>query len=148
MRKKIDYKLEYRENGEQKVKMLTVDFVSNWIIKKFSDLILLGGEAEQAYIRISDIHTELAGEELTDEKIDLLKQEIEQCNNKILEFNENGYFEKRYEILKRLLIDNGYNDEKLLSFEFWDQCVDPVNIMEFMYEAVYKDVQKKKIFRQ
>lgn len=145
MRKKIDYKLEYRESGEVKYFDLAIDFVSNRVIKEFSDLVLMGGEAEKAYNRISDIYTILAAEKLTKEEIDLLKVEIKACDNKILEFNENGYFEKRFNVLKRLLVDNGYKDEMILSFDFWDEKVDPINIIEFLYAAVYKDIEKKKI---
>lgn len=145
MRKKISYLLEYREDGEHKEIDIEIDFISNRVIKDYSDLILLAGEVEKAHNRISDIYTILASEKLTDKEIEDYKKEEENCLATILKFNDNGYFEKRFEILKRILIDNGYkNDKKLMSFDFWDESVDPFNLLEFMSKSVYKDIDNKK----
>lgn len=150
MRKKINYTIEYREEGEQKEVELEIDFISNRVMKDFSDLILLGNEAEEAYGRISDINTTMAGEELADEEKEELKKESARCVEKIMEFNDNGYFEKRFEILKRILVDNGYkNDDKMMSLDFWENCVEPRDQLKFMTLAIYKDVdQKKKLYRK
>lgn len=145
MRKEVKYLLKYREEGEEREVEISIDFVSNRILKKFSDLVLLGAKATKANDRISDIHTELAGEERTEDQQQKLKEEIEKCSQDILEFNNNGYFEKRIDILERILVDNGYkNDKKLMSPDFWEDCVDPSDVMEFLFFSVYKDVDLKK----
>jgi len=150
MRTKRNYTIEYREEGEHKEVEIEIDFISNRVMKDFSDLIVMGNVAEAAYNRISDINSILAGEKLTEEQKEQYKQESVRCVDKVMEFNDNGYFVKRFEILKRILIDNGYkNDEKLMSLDFWENCVDPKDQLKFMTLAIYKDVdQKKKLFQQ
>jgi len=145
MRNKIKYNLVYREEGDEKEKELEIDFISNRVLKDFSALIVLATEAGDAFNRSSDITTIIAGEDLTDEKILEYREEEEKCMDKILEFNSNGYFEKRFKILERVLIDNGYKeDEKLMNIDFWENCVDPSHLLEFMSSAIYKDISNKK----
>jgi hypothetical protein len=145
MRKPIDYTVEYREEGVQDEIEVRIDFISNRVMKDFSDLMVLANEAETAHSRISDIATIISGEDLTEEKKAELREESNNCIDKIMEFNDNGYFTKRFEILKRILVDNGYKEnERLMSLDFWEECVDPAELLKFMYLAIYKDVDKKK----
>jgi len=145
MRKKIEYVLEYREEGEQKETTINIDFVSNRVLRDFSNLLVLSEKAQSAYDRISDINTIIAGEEITEDEIKKYREESENCLKQIMEFNENGYFEKRSEILSRLLVDNGYkNDRMLMNNDFWEECVEPSDLMGFMTKAVYKDTDQKK----
>lgn len=145
MRKKINYTIEYREEGEDKEIVIAIDFISNRVLKDFSNLVVLADEAQKAHNRISDISTIIAGEDLPDDKREKLKTESKECIDKIMEFNDNGYFEKRFEILQRILIDNGYKeDNKIMSFDFWEDCVEPSEYLKFMTLAIYKDVENKK----
>jgi len=145
MRKKVDYKLEYREEGESKEITISIDFVSNRVLKLFSELVVLGSKVDTARDRMSDIYSIKAGEKLSDEEKGKLDNELEDLKKQILEFNDNGYFEQREEILRRLLIDNGYkNNELLMSPEFWDECIEPGDLLIFMFQVIYKDVDMKK----
>ena len=145
MRKKVDLNLEYREEGEVKNIKISIDFISNRVVKEFSNLIAEAAQVAKNHSRISDIDSILAGEKLTKKEIKDLKQEIKDLNNSILDFNNNGYFDRRSVVLNRILIDNGYkNNEMLMSDDFWEENVDPNDLMNFMYDAVYKDIDSKK----
>lgn len=150
MRKKITHILTFRDEGDEKTIEIDIDFVSNRVLKDYSELIVMAEKAEQAHNRISDISTIVAGEELTAEKKESLQVESADCVKTIMKFNDNGYFQKRFEILKRLLVDNGHKEnEKLMNFDFWENCVEPAEQLKFMMLAIYKDVdEKKKVFKQ
>jgi hypothetical protein len=145
MRKEIVYKVPYRLEGEDKEVEIKIDFISNRTMKDFSTLFTLAGKAEKAWNRISDINTLIMAEDDTPEVNQKFEIEIEECYSIINEFNDNGYFTQRAALLERILIDNGYKDDELLmSQDFWDECVDPSDLLNFMTKAVYKDVDKKK----
>ena len=148
MRKKIHYTVEYRDQGEDKEIEISIDFISNRVMKEYSDVVLIADEAQRAFNRMSDISTILAGEELTEEKKQELKEEDIKCTEKILEFNENNYFKKRFDVLEKILIDNGHKDnEMLMDVNFWNDCVEPSELLKFMTNAVYKDIDPKKKVR-
>ena len=145
MRKKVDLNLEYREEGEVKNIKISIDFISNRVVKEFSQLITEATTVSRAHSRIQDIQEIISKEKLTRQEMKDLKSEIKNLNNSILEFNNNDYFSRRKLLLDRILIDNGYkNNEMLMSDDFWEENVDPNDLMNFMYDAVYKDIDSKK----
>ncbi len=154
MRKKIEHELNYRIEGVDGSKNIEIDFVSNRIMKDYSEIVAKASDAERAGDRMSDLNSLIASEETRQEegyqvKVEQYKAELKNCVDKIQAFSDNGFFEKRFEVLKRLLIDNGYKeDELMMSMDFWNDSVDPYDLIYFLTIAIYKDVDKKKVIRQ
>ena len=150
MRKEIKHTICYRDAGEDKSIVLTIDFISNRVMKDYSKLTTIAEQAKNANDRMSDLNTLITQVELKQEKDFEIKrdeyiEELDDCIKVIMEFENNGYFEKRFDLLKRILIDNKQGgNELLLSPEFWDENVDPTELINFLSVAVYKDVDIKK----
>jgi hypothetical protein len=150
MRKKITYELPYRIDGEEKLYKIDVDFISNRVVKDFSAIMAKAGEVDDAFNNLSDLNTLMAAAESNrekgyKEKIQEYQAKISENINIIMEYQENGFLEERQDLLFRILIDNGHkNDVTLMSEDFWEDHVDPIDLIKFMTKAVYKDVDDKK----
>lgn len=149
MGKVLNFELEYREKGEKKILNLTIDFVSNWCIREFGEIFAGVATVKNSWDAISDLNAELAEakalkEDGYKEKVSFIKERIKSETDAILTFSNNGFLERRFALVKQILIDNGVTDEKVLSPEFWDRNVDPAVMIEFLTACVYKDMDKKK----
>jgi len=150
MRKEIKHKLQYREEGEQKEIGIKIDFISNRNLKTFTDSNLKASNAAAAWNRMS-ILVELLAIEKADkadgykDAIKKYESEWKDLNESLLEFNKNNFFGDRIELVKKILVDNGYKENKLLmNDDFWDINVDPSDFADFLQSAVYKDIDNKK----
>ena len=76
MRKKVDLSLEYREEGEIKNIKISIDFISNRVVKEFSKLIAEATTVSRAHSRIIDIQNIISKEKLTRQEMKDLKAEI------------------------------------------------------------------------
>jgi hypothetical protein len=142
--------IEYREKGEKKETIFNIDFVSNWCIREYSDIMALSASVKMKWDRISDLRTEMMAISIEKpegfrEKSKEKKAELETLNKDIISFSENDFLKRRYELIETLLRDNGITDEKFFSFDFWDRCVEPSQVIKFITDCVYKDMGKKKI---
>jgi hypothetical protein len=142
MRKKIEYNLEYREDGEKKFFLFVIDFVCNWCIKEFNAVMAMAFDIQNKWDRISNINSIIASENGNKKK---LKEEEQECLDYIIKYKDMDIVERRFAILKQILIDNGYKQEQFLNFDFWDRCVDPSTIIEFLGACIWKDIDKKKL---
>lgn len=153
MRKVLEFKLEYREEGEEKSIAIKIDFVSYRILNDFGENEALATRANYANNQMAMLEEEIAIAKAEEE--DEIAAELQEAYNEhfnfIMSFNDNGFFDTRFGILKKLLIDNGYKDhEKLMSRDFWENSVDPFTMAEFMRTSIYKDTgdNKKKVVRK
>ena len=149
MIKSVDFNLEYREKGEKKNKIITIDFISNGVIKRYDKLMGEVNEVSQKNDERQELLIEIVNlridkpegwKDLQKEK----KKKVEEIENFIKSFNENGHFERRFEIIKTVLEDNGIKDEKLLTFDFWENCVDANTMIEFISASIWKDLADNK----
>jgi hypothetical protein len=150
MSKEIIYKLKYRDGGERKFIDIKIDFVSNYVIREYNNLISSTTDVKIKWDKVMDITNEI--EKLrTDKpegykvKVESLRKDVVSISDEIMKHQPEGLLDKRFDIIKVILDDNGIKDESLLSFEFWDRKVEPQDIMEFLTFAVYKDIDKKKL---
>ena len=150
MTKEIKYDLEYREKGERKKLPLSIDFVSNWCIREFNKLMQIIFDIQSKWDDISDLNTEIAA--LKTEKPDGWKdqvaaksKQVTEMSQAILAFDSEEIVHKRFDLLKQLLEDNGYKQEFLYDFNFWDKQVDPDMIIKFLTACTWKDIDKKKV---
>lgn len=144
MKEIVKYDLEYRVDGEKQFKYLEIDFVPDGRRKEFNKQLSIADEVRRKWDRISDIQTLLVNEK-DKEKIRELKDEEKACSDYILSFNDMDIIRMRFDILRKVLVKNGYADDKdLMSFEWWDDNVDPYDINELLRLCVFKDINKKK----
>jgi len=152
MIKSVDFNLEYREKGERKNKMLTIDFISNGVIKRYDKLMgeineisQKSDERQELLIDIVNLRMEKpeGWKDLQKDK----KNKVDEIETLIKSFHNNGHFERRFEIIKTILEDNGIKDDKFLTFDFWENSVDASSMIEFINMSIWKDLQsdKKKV---
>lgn len=144
MKEVIKYDLEYRVDGDKHFKHLEIDFVPDGRRKEFNKQLSIADDVRSKWDRISDIQTLLVGEK-DKEKIRKLKDEEKACCDYIMSFSDMDVIKMRFDIIKKVLVKNGYaNDKDLMSFEWWDNNVDPYDINELLRLCVFKDIDKKK----
>jgi hypothetical protein len=77
--------------------------------------------------------------------IKVFKEEINKLEDLIRASKSNNLIERRFELLKDILEDNGYSeDADLMSWKFWNNSVNPHDINELLELAIWKDIDKKK----
>ena len=154
MRKEIIHTLPYREDGERKEKRIKISFISYRMLREYSENQLIALRANAAHNRMVLIEEEMAiaSREKLDGYKDVIKKfniEHKECLDVILEFNDNNFFSDRFELIKRILTDNGYkNDLILMDDDFWDSKVDPYDFADFLDKAINKDSNDKKKITQ
>lgn len=152
MIKTVEYNLEYREKGEKKYKTFTIDFISNGVIKRYDKLINEINEFSKQNDERQNLLLEIVGlrsdkPEMYKELIKAKKERVDEIEKFMQGYTSNGHFERRFEILKTILQDNGVTEEKFMTFDFWENCVDANSMIELMTNAIWKDLQsdKKKV---
>ena len=78
------------------------------------------------------------------EQIDELKRQYDSDQEIILKSSDLDIEKKRFEIISILLKKNGYKQDYLHDFHFWEWSVEPGTILDFMSEVAFKDVDLKK----
>jgi hypothetical protein len=77
--------------------------------------------------------------------IKVFKEEINKLEDLIRASKSSNLIERRFELLKDILEDNGYSeDADLMSWKFWNNSVNPHDINELLELAIWKDIDKKK----
>ena len=149
MAKEIEYTFHYRDGKERGELNVKVDFIPNKRISEFNELMMLVGDITTKWERIGDLQSINAA--LETEKNDNWKkerdknrEEIKKLSADITSYKSSDILKMRYELIKKILLNNGIADEKYLTFEFWDECIDPAEIMEFLVKAINKDIETKK----
>ena len=94
--------------------------------------------------RISDIESEISSLKDKD-RLKELEEERQICTDYIIDYGKTDLIEQRFKIIKRVLQDNGYNDDYIMNFEWWDTKVDPSDILTFINRCIFKDIDKKKL---
>lgn len=150
MPKVLDYIIEIRDRGEKIPVAVKIDFVSNWCVREYNDIFTDASKVRMLWAAISDATTEIAGLKIEKpegykDKITTLKEKSKSATDEILKVGNSDFIKRRFELLTKLLTDNGVTEERLLNFKTWDEQIDPAQAMAFLSEAIYKDIDKKKI---
>jgi len=149
MSKEIEYTLKYREKGEKKTIDLKIDFSSNYCIRKLNEIMQVTEKVRLSWSRMQGLAAKksaLKTEQPTGYK-ELIKatdKEIRELTEETLALNGVEILKERFELTKQLLEDNGYREEFLFDYDFWDRQVDPLDNIEFLALAIYKDLDEKK----
>jgi len=150
MRKVIDYVLNYREGGNQCALSIKIDFVSNWVMKEYNEIISEVHKTQRLWDEIVFLMADRKSVSINraegyQSRIDEIDAEILSKSGSIEKISESNIFTRRFELLKTILTDNAVKDEKLFDFNFWDRCVDPSDMNDFLTQCVFKDIDKKKL---
>lgn len=147
--KEIIYRLPYRKDGEKLTREIKIDFVPNQRYKDFNAIQSAIIEITKRWNEYKTIEEEvglLVTNKPKDFKkdLDVFKERLKQIEVEIKQFEDIPA--KRFKLLKKILIDNGYKeDTELMDESFWDECVEPESINELIDAAINKDLNKKKI---
>jgi hypothetical protein len=141
----------YFEKGVLKEKEFEIKFISNSVNRDYQKLVADVYKVGEQWRIIKNLNTEMLeldfeNKDELKKNTDRIKDDLKKAEDILLKYNDNMFFEKRVELIKRILIGNGYNDDLFTSIEFWDDMVEPNDLISFLSRVVHKDAEllKKK----
>lgn len=141
-RVELTYILPYREKGKELKKEIRISFVSNGARRDYYEL---DAEIKRTGILWRDYQAkvaEYAAAKSTNQPTDEIDSELEKIVEQIQSIGTPDFFGRRYGLIKRMLVDNGVKEsDKIASREFWEDCVDVEELLEFLRTAINKDIE-------
>ena len=147
MSKPINYKLPYEKDGKIKDFNFNIKFVPHGFVKKYNELIMESYQVKIAWDEISDLTSKIASLKVNkadNEEIKNIENKIEDYQKIIIDAGDAEIDKRRFELVSILLKKNGYNQEFLHDFDFWDWNVEPGSMLDFMSVVAFGDNDNKK----
>ena len=141
--KEIIYPLRYREKGIKKLKSIKIDFVSNWVNRKIDDMFQEVRDVTEKTKQIQILNSEIIILKSDDPTRADKEAEVKRLIESLSGIAIDKYIHNQYELIQTILTDNEIKDADLLNNDFWDRCVEPVSINDFLLKMRYKDLEKK-----
>lgn len=145
-RVELTYILPYREKGKELKKEIRISFVSNGARR---DYFALDAEIKRVGLLWREYQAKVAehaAAKATDNPTDEIDAELNDIIEQIQNIGTPDFFGRRYELIKRMLIDNGVKEsDKIVSREFWEDCVDVEELLEFLRTAINKDIESENV---
>jgi len=141
--KEIIYPLRYREKGIKKLKSIMIDFVSNWVNRKIDDMFQEVRDVTDKTKQIQILNSEIMDLKSDDPARADKEAEVKRLIESLSGIAIDKYIQNQYELIQTILTDNEIKDADLLNNDFWDRCVEPVSINDFLLRMRYKDLEKK-----
>ena len=147
--KEIIYKLPYEKDGEIKTIDLKINFVPHGFIKMYNEILADSFKVKNAWDKISDITTKISALSIErtegyKKEIDILDKQKTELFDEIAAAAQMDIERRRFDAITILLKKNGYNQEFLHDFKFWEWQVEPIEIINFMSTCAFKDIDYKK----
>ena len=147
--KEIIYKLPYEKDGEIKTIDLKINFVPHGFIKMYNEILADSFKVKNAWDKISDLTTKISALSIERPKdykkeIDILDKQKTELFDEIAAAAQMDIERRRFDAITILLKKNGYNQEFLHEFKFWEWQVEPSVIIDFMSNCAFKDIDNKK----
>ena len=147
----LHYELNYRVKGEKLKRIINIDFVPNIRHKEarhIQELIyqiqVKWNNIKMLEQEINDIKADKEGKKYRD-ALDAYAVEIKSLESEIKQIGADGIVERRVNLVLDILRDNGIKEnDEILKYDFWDSCVEPKDINDFIDAAINKDISKKK----
>ena len=147
----LHYELNYRVKGDKLKRTIDIDFVPNIRHKEarqIQDLVyqiqVKWNNIKMLELEINDIKADKEGKKYKD-AIDAYAVEIKSLEAEIKQIGADGIVERRVNLVLDILRDNGIKEnDEILKYNFWDSCVEPKDINDFIDAAINKDISKKK----
>jgi hypothetical protein len=141
-----NFKITYYEKGKEKQKEFVIKFASNRVRNDFNELMNDSNKVKNSWDEAQEILTDNAVLKLEKpegwkKKTEENKEKYEEIVKSINAFGDNDFFKRRFKIIKKLLIQNGHEDqEDFMSFDFWNEKVDPDELVRQLSKVIYKDI--------
>lgn len=143
MRKSVDISIEYRKDGVDDEKIITIDFIPNSVLRLYYQVNEVINEVTKDSLLISELEISLQKtEDKKQQKI--IFDKIKLLSDKIQKVSKSDFFEKRFKLIHKILIANKCEDEDLLNKDFWDDYIEPSEMTDFINQAVSKDNDSSK----
>lgn len=146
MRNIAEIKLNYvSNNGEDKTIDFKIGFISNRMIRDYKTIQETVQKVSMSWLKLNQIKDESSA--VTDKnKLDKLMNDIEIETENIKSIGNEDFFKLRFNLIKRILMRNGYSDTKqfYLKFKFWDENVEPDETLRFLANCIQKDMINNK----
>lgn len=147
----LHYELNYRIKGEKLKRIINIDFVPNIRHKEARQIQELVFHVQSKWNNIKmleqeieDLKSDPEGKKYRD-AVDAYMVEIKSLEAEIKQIGADGIVERRVNLAIDILRDNGIKDgDEIMTFDFWDSCVEPKDINDFIDAAINKDLTKKK----
>ena len=147
----LHYELNYRVKGEKLKRIINIDFVPNIRHKEARQIQELVYQIQAKWnnikmleLEINDIKADKEGKKYKD-ALDAYAVEIKSLESEIKQIGADGIVERRVNLVLDILRDNGIKEnDEILKYDFWDSCVEPKDINDFIDAAINKDIPKKK----
>ena len=147
----LHYELNYRIKGEKLKRIINIDFVPNIRHKEARQIQELVFQVQSKWNNIKmleqeieDLKSDPEGKKYRD-AVDAYMVEIKSLEAEIKQIGADGIVERRVNLAIDILRDNGIKDgDEIMTFDFWDSCVEPKDINDFIDAAINKDLSKKK----
>ena len=147
----LHYELNYRIKGEKLKRIINIDFVPNIRHKEARQIQELVYQIQAKWNNIKmleqeieDLKSDPEGKKYRD-AVDAYMVEIKSLESEIKQIGADGIVERRINLAIDILRDNGIKDgDEIMTFDFWDSCVEPKDINDFIDAAINKDLSKKK----
>lgn len=148
--KVVSYTLNWfnRDTQEFKQRDIAIRFCSMYIDREYPPLLHRAAAILAYARRMGEIQDAIAEERKTRtdryiDRVDVYADELDRLTAAITDAaaigSDDEILQKRYGLVKELLISNGITDSELLSFEFWDKCVDATTAWDLLELATNKD---------
>ncbi len=149
MGKEIKYKLKYRENGEDKITNIKLDFFSIGIARDIDELSAKQFDVSEKWktlIGMGQKMVQLKADKPDGykEEVKALKSESDDLKIEIVSYGNDVYLSDQYELIQKILKDNKVTDGVLMNKDFWENCVDVEEIGNFLHAVSHKDDYLKK----
>ena len=133
------------EDGQDLEAVFNITFISNRMIEGYNEINRTILRVQDAWQVLGKIENDLL--EGTRKAGPEIEKEITEQQDLINGSADEAFFKKRYELLCAILRRNKVKDETFLSFDFWHECVMPDDIIMFLREVIFKDVEPGKVVK-
>ena len=140
----LKHNINYFENGQQKEISIGIVFVSNRVNRDYlemvEEIVQFKTDYDLLQKKMENCSSVLIDKaEGWEDRIKDIENDVYELKLKMADYSSGSILEKRFDLITRLLKDNGVKDERLYNYEFWDENIEPDEAMKLLTLAVNKD---------
>lgn len=144
-RKTLNYELRYRDSGKDKKRVIKIDFIPNGVIEDYDLIENATARARMCVHQLRVNGSVIAVRQAEGKDLSDVIEENRRIAEEIRTIGTKEFFNNRFELLRRILIINGVSDkDEITRREFWNDCVDVSDLLDFLKCAVTKDITESK----
>lgn len=149
MERKIKYiKVPYFENRQEKSLEVEVKFIPNYVHTELGKITVDIYHIKDIFSKRLDAMSEISAMKTNGKpdknRVRELEKKMKEFEQEIFKFSKTDFFKRRFELIKLVLENNGVAEERFLTLDFWDKCVDANDLVQFLDDVAYKDFEDKK----